>query len=175
MEKQIIKRNYYLPPYIAICVMGILCFAPMIAIVLISEQTHSNLFNTVALLLLSALFVCLLAAVGGRKFAPWLGAIYQILLPVELASIIIVKSPISFGLMQAIFQTNISEASELAGMFILVGIITLFTWAIYLWSWFSWNIGNKSIPKWFRCGVLVVLIFCSLSIFVKMFLISDIP
>lgn len=173
MGKKIIKRNYYLPPYLALCVMGVLCFTPMIAIVLISEQTHSSLFNTVALLLLSALFVCLLAAVGGRKFAPWLGAIYQLFLPVELASIIIAKSSISFGLIQATFQTNISEASELTGMFILVGIITLFIWAIYLWAWLSWSKGNKQISKWFRCGVFIALIFCSLGIFVKMFLISN--
>ncbi len=167
------KIFYYLPPYIALCIMGILCFAPMVVIVSVNEQIHSGLFNTVALLLLSVLLVCLLAAIGGRKFFPWFGAVYQLLLPVELASVIIAKSQISFGLIQATFQTNIGEASELAGQFLLVGAITLFSWAIYLWAWISWNKGSKPIPNRFRYGMFVIVVFFSLGIFAKMYLITN--
>ena len=75
-----------IPPYTALCIMGVLCFLPMVGVALVNEQMHSSLFNTMALLLLSALLVCMLAAVGGRKFAPWFGAIYQLFLPEVLAS-----------------------------------------------------------------------------------------
>ena len=166
------NKVFYLPPYIALSVMGILCFAPMIGILLVNEQLHNSLFNNMALLFLSVLLICLLAAIGGRKFAPWLGAIYQLFLPVELASIIIAKSQITFGLVQATFQTNIGEASELAGMFFFVGIITLFSWAIYLWAWISWNKGNKDIPQRFRYGVFIIMIFFSVGLFIKMYLIT---
>lgn len=172
-NKKTSKINYYLPPYIALCVMGLLCFAPMVGIVLVNEQIHNNLFNITALLMLSVLIICLLAAIGGRKFTPWFGAIYQLFLPAELASVIIAKSPITFGLVQSAFQTNIGEASELAGMFIFVISITLFSWAIYLWAWFSWNKGNKQIPKWFRCGIFCFFLLYSAGIFTKMYLISN--
>ena len=167
------KKSYYLPPYIALCVMGLLCFAPMIGVFLVNEQIYNSLFNAMALLLLSVLLICLFAAIGGRKFAPWFGAIYQLFLPVELASVIIAKSQITFGLIQATFQTNTGEASELAAMFLFVGIITLFSWAIYLWAWISWNEGNKQISKWFRLGVFVLFLFYSIGIFAKMYLISN--
>lgn len=173
MKEKTIKRKYYLPPYIALFVMGFLCFAPMIGIVLVNEQIHGSLFNTIALLLLSVLFVCLLAAIGGRKFTPWLGAIYQLFLPVELSSVIIAKSSITFGLIQAAFQTNIGEASELAGQFLLVGVITIFSWVIYLWAWISWNKGSKPIPNRFRYGVFVIVVFFLLGIFAKMYLITN--
>ena len=168
--EKIMKKNYYLPPYIALCVMGLLCFVPMVGVVLVNEQIHNNLFNITALLMLSALIVCLVAAIGGRKISPWFGAIYQLFLPAELASVIIAKSPITFGLVQSAFQTNIGEATELAGMFILVITITLISWAIYLWAWFSWNKGNKQIPKWFRCSIFGIFIFYSTGIFTKMYL-----
>lgn len=167
------KKSYYLPPYIALCIMGLLCFAPMIGVFLVNEQIHNSLFNAMALLLLSVLLICLLAAIGGRKFAPCFGAIYQLFLPVELASVIIAKSQITFGLIQATFQTNAGEASELAGMFFFVGIITLFSWTIYLWAWISWNKGNKQISKWFRYGVFIIMIFFSVGLFIKMYLITN--
>ena len=166
-------KIYYLPPYIALCVMGMLCFLPMVGITFVNEQLHNSLFNVVALLLLSVLLILLLVAIGGRKFTPWFGAIYQLFLPVELASVIIAKSPITFGLIQATFQTNLGEAIELAGMFILIGGITLFSWTIYLWAWISWNKGNKQIPKWFRLGAFVLFAVYSIGIFLKMYLIAN--
>lgn len=167
------KKNHCLPPFIALCVMGMLCFFPMVSIAFVNEQLHNSIFNLIALLLLSILLILLLVAIGGRKFGPWFGAIYQLFLPAELASVIIAKSPITFGLVQSAFQTNIGEASELAGLFFLVVIITLFSWAIYLWAWISWNEGNKQISKWFRLGVFVLFLFYSIGIFAKMYLISN--
>ena len=167
------KKNHYLPPFIALCVMGMLCFLPMVSIAFVNEQLHNSIFNLIALLLLSILLILLLVAIGGRKFGPWFGAIYQLFLPAELASVIIAKSPITFGLVQSAFQTNIGEASELAGLFFLVVIITLFSWAIYLWAWISWNKGNKQISKWFRLGVIILFAVYSIGIFAKMYLISN--
>jgi len=167
------KKIYYLQPYIALCVMGMLCFLPMVGIAFVNEQLHNSLFNFIALLLLSVLLILLLGAIGGRKVGPWFGAIYQLFLPAELASVIIAKSPVTFGLVQSAFQTNIGEASELAGLFILVVVITLFSWAIYLCAWISWNKGNKEISKWFRLGVIVLFAFYSIGIFAKMYLISN--
>lgn len=162
----------YLPPYVALGVMGFLCFAPMIGIVLADEQACSSAFNLVALLLLAALMVCMLAAIGGRKVAPWLGAVCQLFLPAELASLIIAGSPISFGLIQATFQTNAGEASELGAMYLLIGGIVLLVWAIYLWAWASWRRGNKPIPRGVRLGIVGAFALYSIGIFAKMYPLS---
>ena len=157
----------YLPPYVALGVMGFLCFAPMIGIVWADEEVRSSGYSLAIILILSALLVGMLASVGGRKYAPWLGAVCQLFFPAELASLILAGSPVSFGLIQATFQTNAGEASELGGMYLLIGAIVLIVWAIYLWAWLSWRRGNKPISKWVRVGIAGAFVLYSVGLFAR--------
>lgn len=54
----------YLPPYVALGVMGFLCFAPMIGIVWADEEVRSSGYSLAIILVLSALLVGMLASVG---------------------------------------------------------------------------------------------------------------
>lgn len=157
----------YLPPYVALGVMGFLCFAPMIGIVWADEEVRSSGYSLAIILILSALLVGMLASVGGRKYAPWLGAVCQLFFPAELASLILAGSPVSFGLIQATFQTNAGEASELGGMYLLIGAIVLAVWGIYLWAWLSWRRGNKPISKWVRVGIAGAFVLYSVGLFAR--------
>lgn len=131
-------RLFQLTPRRAYLLMALLCWLPTWIIVLSDKQTSESIFLSSALLVLAALCVGMLGAIGGR-IAPILGAVWLLFFPAEVASYVLAGEPVSFGLVQATFQTNSGELMELFGLYIVIAAITLLYWFMYYWAFLVWK------------------------------------
>lgn len=145
-----------LPPRWALATMLLLCLLPEIGIIFLDEELWGHWGLTLSFSLLSIALVALLPALGGRRGVGWLGAFWLLWAPAEISCHILAKTPISFGLIQATFQTNSGEAKDLLGVYLIITLITLLLWAFYGWSWKSWH--HRSLPITWRARITILTI-----------------
>lgn len=153
---RLLKRLFPLPPLLSLALIGLLCWLPSWIVICTNEKS-------IVLTLLSLLCVGLLFAIAGRK-VHWLGALWVLFFPAEMAALILAGESVSFGLVQATFQTNPGEASELIGTYLIITAISLSYWAIYLWAFLSWQRRSVAIRPLFRWGVTALFVLYLLGI-----------
>ncbi len=161
-------RQFQLTPKRAYLLMALLCWLPTWIVVWADKQASESLFLASALLVLAALCIGVLGSIGGRK-APLLGAVWLLFLPAEIASYVLAGEPVSFGLVQATFQTNSGEVMELFGMYIVIASITILYWGMYYWAWLVWRkhpvVLKSSLRKWIVAAFFLFVGGISLQMF----------
>lgn len=161
-------RHFQLTPRRAYLLMALLCWLPTCLIVFADKQASESLFLGSALLVLAALCVGMLGAIGGRV-APILGAIWLLFFPAEIASYVLAGEPVSFGLVQATFQTNPGEIMELFGLYIVIAAITLLYWFMYYWAFIVWRKRPIVLHRKVRWGIAAAFTLFLLAVMVKMY------
>lgn len=152
--RQSLQRVPLMHPYIALAVMLLLLLLPSLAIIIVDEMVRISPFNITSYILLASLLVGLPVALGGRRGVHWILAFCMLWLPFECACLLIAKSPVSFGLVQATLQTNPGEASELFGIYIVIAVITLSIWGVFFWAFKSWHRTPAKISPLIRWTIL---------------------